>query len=139
MGKHDANAQDGRDRAVLTHRRPGVELFTDTSSAGIERALDGVAAQQRATAANIANAATPGYRAQRVSFAANLASAMASGQDPRSAALTTQDAGTPADLSGNTVQLNDELTNQQREGLQYQALAQAMTFKLQLWKSALDK
>ena len=94
-----------------------MELFTDTASAGIERALDGVAAQQRATAANIANAATPGYRAQRVSFADNLASAMASGQDPRSAALTTQDAGTPADLSGNTVQLNTELTNQQREGL----------------------
>lgn len=139
MGKHDADAQDGQSRAVLTHRGPGVEMFTDVTGAGLERALDGVAAQQRSTAANIANAATPGYRATRVSFADNLASAMASGQDPRSASLTTQDAGTPADLTGNTVQLDAELTNQQREGLTYQALAQAMTFKLGLWKSALDK
>ncbi|MDQ1632820.1 MAG: flagellar basal-body rod protein FlgB [Frankiaceae bacterium] len=139
MGKHDADAQDGRTCAVLTHRGPGVELFNDIAGASVERALDGVAAQQRATAANIANAATPGYRAQRVSFADNLASAIASGQDPRSAALSTQDANTPADLSGNTVQLNSELTNQQRESLQYQALAQAMSFKLGLWKSAFEK
>jgi flagellar basal-body rod protein FlgB len=139
VGKHDAGAQDGRAGAVLTHRGPGVELFTDIAGASVERALDGVAAQQRATAANIANASTPGYRAQRVSFADNLASAMASGQDPRGAALATQDAGTPADLSGNTVQLNQELTNQQRQSLQYQALAQSMTFKLGLWKSAFEK
>jgi flagellar basal-body rod protein FlgB len=139
VGKHDAGAQDGRAGAVLTHRGPGVELFTDIAGASVERALDGVAAQQRATAANIANASTPGYRAQRVSFADNLASAMSSGQDPRGAALATQDAGTPADLSGNTVQLNQELTNQQRQSLQYQALAQSMTFKLGLWKSAFEK
>jgi flagellar basal body rod protein FlgB len=59
--------------------------------------------------------------------------------DPRGAAITMRDAGTPADLSGNTVQLDSEVVNQQRQGLQYQALAQAMTFKLGLWKSAMDK
>jgi flagellar basal-body rod protein FlgB len=116
-----------------------VELFTDRVSAGIERALDGVAQQQRTTAANIANAATPGYRAQRVSFQDSLLDAMANGSDPRSASIATGDAGTPADLSGNTVQLDAEIVNQQKEGLQYQALAQAMTFKLGLWRSALER
>jgi flagellar basal-body rod protein FlgB len=116
-----------------------VELFTDRVSAGIERALDGVAEQQRTTAANIANAATPGYRAQRVSFQDSLLEAMSNGDDPRGAAISTGDAGTPADLSGNTVQLDAEMTNQQRQGLQYQALAQAMTFKLGLWRSALER
>ena len=116
-----------------------MELFTDRVSAGVERALDGVAEQQRMTAANIANASTPGYRAQRVSFQDSLASALADGVDPRSAAFRTTDAGTPTDLSGNTVQLEDEIAAQQREGLQYQALAQAMTFKLGLWQKALDR
>ena len=116
-----------------------MELFTDRVSAGVERALDGVAQQQRTTAANIANAATPGYRAQSVSFSDSLAAAMSDGDDPRDAAISTVDAGTPADANGNTVQLDKEIGDQQREGLQYQALAQAMTFKLGLWQKALDK
>jgi flagellar basal-body rod protein FlgB len=117
-----------------------VELFTDRVGAGLERALDGVAEQQRATAANIANASTPGYRAQRVDFSDSLASAMNDpSADPRSAALTMRDAGTPADSSGNSVQLDAEVVNEQRQGLQYQALAQAMSFKLGLWKSAIDR
>lgn len=140
MGQHGEGPQDGDHGAVLTHREPGVELFTDRVSAGIERALDGVAQQQRATAANIANSATPGYRAQRVVFSDSLAAALGErGTDPRSAAITMRDAGTPADLSGNTVQLDSEIVNQQREGLQYQALAQAMTFKLGLWRSAMER
>ena len=116
-----------------------MELFTDRVGAGIERALDGVAEQQRTTAANIANAATPGYRAQRVSFQDSLQAAMDSGSDPRGAAISSGDANTPADLSGNTVQLDAEVADQQKEGLQYQALAQAMTFKLGLWRTAIDK
>jgi flagellar basal-body rod protein FlgB len=116
-----------------------VELFTDRVGSGIERALDGVAEQQRTTAANIANTATPGYRAQRVSFQDSLLDAMNTGGDPRNAAITRSDANTPADISGNTVQLDAEVVDQQREGLQYQALAQAMTFKLGLWRTAIDK
>jgi flagellar basal-body rod protein FlgB len=115
----------------------GVDLFTDRVSAGVERALDGVAQQQRTTAANIANAATPGYRAQSVSFQDSLMAAMNDGDDPSNAAITTGDAGTPADANGNTVELDKEIVDQQREGMQYQALAQAMTFKLGLWQKAL--
>jgi flagellar basal-body rod protein FlgB len=117
-----------------------VDLFTDRVSAGLQRALDGVAEQQRTTAANIANSATPGYRAQRVTFEDSLASAMGdSSSDPASAAISTVDAGTPADLNGNTVSLDAEVTDQQREGLQYQALAQAMSMKLSTWRMAMDK
>lgn len=116
-----------------------MDLFTDRVSAGVERALDGVAQQQRTTASNIANAATPGYRAQTVSFQDSLQAALDNGDDPSTAAITTTDAGTPADVNGNTVQLDKEVVDQQREGLQYQALAQAMTFKLGLWQKALGK
>jgi flagellar basal-body rod protein FlgB len=117
-----------------------VDLFTDRVGSGLERALDGVAERQRTTAANIANSATPGYRAQRVSFEDSLASAMSdSSSDPSSATISTLDAGTSADANGNTVHLDAEVTDEQREGLQYQALAQAMSMKLSTWRSALDK
>jgi flagellar basal-body rod protein FlgB len=115
-------------------------MFTDRIGAGLERALDGVAQQQRTTAANISNASTPGFRAQRASFESNLQNAMSDGSsDPRSSAIDTRDAGTPADINGNSVQLSSEVADQQRESLQYQALAQAMTFKLSTWRTAIDK
>jgi flagellar basal-body rod protein FlgB len=116
-----------------------VDLFTDSVTAGVQRALDGVSQQQQTTAANIANSATPGYRAQQVSFEDSLSAAMANGDDPSQAAITTSDAGTPADATGNTVSLDNEVVAQQKEGLQYQALAQAMTFKLGLWQKALGQ
>jgi flagellar basal-body rod protein FlgB len=116
-----------------------VDLFTDSVTAGVQRALDGVSQQQQTTAANIANSATPGYHAQTTTFEDSLSAAMAGGTDPSTAAITTTDAGGAADATGNTVQLDTEIENQQREGLQYQALAQAMTFKLGLWSKALDK
>lgn len=113
-----------------------MSLFTDNVTAGLQVALDGVAAQQRMTAANIANAATPGYRAQSIQFEGDLASAMAAGQ-PESAGFTTVDAGTPAQVDGNTVAMNVETTNLTKESLQYQSLVQAMTFKLGLFKTAI--
>lgn len=116
-----------------------MDLFTDSVTAGVQRALDGVSQQQQTTAANIANSATPGYRAQSTSFEDSLSAALADGSDPSTAAITTTDEGTPADATGNTVQLDTEIVNQQREGLQYQALAQAMTFKLGLWQKALGR
>jgi flagellar basal-body rod protein FlgB len=115
-----------------------VELFTDRVTAGLERALDGLAQRQRVTSANIANAATPGYRAQRVLFEDDLAAAMRAPGDPRAASISTVDAGTPARADGNSVQLDAEVAELQREGLAYQAVAQAVSFKLSLWRTAVE-
>jgi flagellar basal-body rod protein FlgB len=124
----------------LTLPGVGVELFTDRVGAGLQVALDGVAERQRTTADNIANSATPGYRAQRVTFEQSLQTAMSDGStDPSSATISTVDAGTPADVNGNSVQLDAEVADSQREDIQYQALAQAMSLKLSTWRMALEK
>jgi flagellar basal-body rod protein FlgB len=113
-----------------------VDFLTDVTTSGLERALQGLSARQQATAANIANAQTPGYRAQRVTFEDSLASAMNSG-DPQSASIDTLDAGTPANITGNTVQLDAEVTDLQKESLQYQAVASAISFKYSLLRTAI--
>jgi flagellar basal-body rod protein FlgB len=113
-----------------------VDFLTDVTTSGLERALQGLTARQQATAANIANAQTPGYRAQRVNFEDSLSSAMNAG-DPQSASIDTVDAGTPANITGNTVQLDSEVTDLQKEGLQYQAVASAISFKYSLLRTAI--
>jgi flagellar basal-body rod protein FlgB len=113
-----------------------VDFLTDVTTSGLERALQGLTARQQATAANIANAQTPGYRAQRVNFEDSLASAMNAG-DPQDASINTIDAGTPANITGNTVQLDSEVTDLQKEGLQYQAVASAISFKYSLLRTAI--
>ena len=113
-----------------------MDFLTDVTTSGLERALQGLTARQQATAANIANAQTPGYRAQRVNFEDSLASAMNAG-DPQSASIDTIDAGTPANITGNTVQLDSEVTDLQKEGLQYQAVASAISFKYSLLRTAI--
>jgi flagellar basal-body rod protein FlgB len=113
-----------------------VDFLTDSTTSGLMRALQGITAQQQSTAANIANAQTPGYRAQRVTFEDSLASAMNSG-DPQDASIDTVDAGTPASITGNTVQLDSEVSDLQKESLQYQAVAQAVSFKYSLLRTAI--
>lgn len=113
-----------------------MDFLTDVTTSGLERALQGLTARQQATAANIANAQTPGYRAQRVTFEDSLASAMNAG-DPQDASIDTVDAGTPANITGNTVQLDAEVTDLQKEGLQYQAVASAISFKYSLLRTAI--
>ena len=54
-----------------------------------------------------------------------------------SASIDTIDAGTPANITGNTVQLDSEVTDLQKEGLQYQAVASAISFKYSLLRTAI--
>ena len=113
-----------------------MDFLSDVTTSGLERALQGLTARQTATAANIANAQTPGYRAQRVTFEDSLATAMDTG-NPSGAQIDTVDAGTPASITGNTVQLDSEVSDLQKEGLQYQAVAQAVSFKYALLRTAI--
>ena len=113
-----------------------MDFLTDVTTSGLERARQGISAQQQATAANISHAQTPGYRAQRVKFEDSLAAAMNTG-DPQTSSIDTVDAGTPANITGNTVQLDSEVADLQKEGLQYQAVASAISFKYSLLRTAI--
>lgn len=105
-------------------------LFTDRIEAGLERALDGVSMRQRVTATNIANSMTPGYHAQKVDFEQSLATALQGDTDPSQAAISVADAGGTAGPDGNTVVMENEVTNLNRANLQYQAVVDAVNFKL---------
>lgn len=114
-----------------------MSLFTDRVEGGIERAMQGTSLRQRVTADNIANAMTPGYTAKRVDFEASLASAMADGR-PGSAALAVTSTRDAAKLDGNNISIEDEVVEQQRSGLQFQALVEAANHKLGLLKTAIE-
>ena len=112
-----------------------MELFTDTVTSAVERALDGVARRQRVTANNIANVATPGFRASRVAFEEDLADAVRRGA-PNSVEASVIDAGSPARIDGNNVVLEDETQIMVTSGLQYEALVQALNYKLSVLRAA---
>ena len=115
-----------------------MELFTDTVTSAVERALDGVSQRQRVTANNIANVATPGFRASRVAFEEDLADAVRRGA-PGQSNSSVVDAGTPARADGNNVSLEDETQIMITSGLQYQALVQALNYKLSVIRSAIGR
>lgn len=112
-------------------------LFTDRVQSGVEHAMTAVSLRQRVTADNLANAMTPGYRAQRVDFEGSLADAMRAGR-PESAATSLRTTSDAPKLDGNNVDLEEEVTEQLRTGLQYQALVQAANHKLNLLRTAIE-
>lgn len=111
-------------------------LFTDRIEAGLERALDGVSLRQRVTAKNIANSMTPGYHAQKVDFEQSLASALQGDQDPAQAQISVSETGGFAGPDGNTVVMEQEMTNLSRANLQYQAVIDAVNFKIGVLQKA---
>ena len=113
-----------------------MQLFDDGVSLALGRALDGVALRQRVSADNIANVMTPGFQARRVEFEQALSGAVAAG-DPAAAEITTTGTGAQPREDGNNVQLETETSSMMRSGLQFQALAQAVTFKHNVLRSAI--
>jgi flagellar basal-body rod protein FlgB len=114
----------------------GVSPLGDAVSSALGIALDGAAARQQVIAANVANAATPNYRARQVSFEESLAAALDAG-DPGAAAVTEGYTDTPADAQGNTVNLQQQLTEQSRNNVYYEALAQAASYKISIIQAAI--
>lgn len=112
-------------------------LFTDRVQSTVERALDGTTLRQKVTADNIANAMTPGYRAKRVDFEASLASALKAGR-PQEAGPVVRDSGYAPRIDGNSVRIEDEVQEQMKTGLTYQALVEAANSKLGLLRTAIE-
>ena len=111
-------------------------LFDDGATLALGRALDGVSLRQRVTANNMANVMTPGFKASRVEFEQSLASAVASG-DPSSARSEVLPTGAAAREDGNNVDVESESTSLMQSGLQFQAAAQALSFKYSVLRTAI--
>ena len=97
----------------------------------LQFALDGVSAQQTATANNLANAETPGFTASDVSFEQSLQQAITSSSPAAASIATTTDSATPA-ADGNNVDLGTQLIASQEETLHYSSLSEAINSQFRL-------
>src|SRR3546814_11960822 len=77
----------------------------DVTTAGLHVALNGLSARQRVIADNIANLETPEFLAGRVDFESSLSAAL-SGDNPASAAITTERSMSATGVYGNNVTLD---------------------------------
>ncbi|MGF1595937.1 MAG: flagellar basal body rod protein FlgB [Acidimicrobiales bacterium] len=88
-------------------------------------ALRGLEAQRQAHEHNIANVETPGFRARQVDFESSLRRAVASG-DPRLASIQTSRSTEPTRVDASNVQLDDEMTGLEVNGLRQQLVTEAL-------------
>lgn len=112
-------------------------IFDDTTMKAIQFALSGVNQRQQATAHNIANINTPGFQSGRIQFEDQLAEALRTGKAVDGVAITRQSANTPVNTRGNDVALEEESQILIESGVQYEALVNAMNYKLTVLRSAI--
>ena len=102
----------------------------------IQKALDGLAARQRATANNVANVETPDFKATKVDFETNLRTAVAE-NNPEAASIDISKSSEPNGPNGNNVRIDDETVSMIDSGLRYQTMVEAMNMKFRLLRSAI--
>ena len=121
-------------------------LLTDSTSAVLTKALDGLSVRQQVIANNIANVETPGFTRSTVTFEDQLKQAM--GSDDQSATLNQvrgvrpqiqTDQVSPARPDGNNVSIDQEMVDMNKTSLQYETVAQLMNMKIAMLKSAISE
>jgi flagellar basal-body rod protein FlgB len=110
----------------------------DTTMRTIEWALSAQSERQRVSAHNIANVNTPGFRSRRVDFESSLADALRNG-GTGVAARSSRAAGTPTNLNGNDVLLEEETVLLKRSSLHYEALSTAMSMKFSSLRASIGR
>lgn len=101
-------------------------MFNDITSVTLETAIAGLAERQRVTTDNIANLETPGFQARAVKFEENLADALNS-KNPSSARIENLETGDLPGHNGNNVNLERELINATKTGLQQKLITGTVT------------
>lgn len=116
---------------------------SDSVSAVLGYALDGLSLRQNTIADNLANIDTPGFRATAVDFESVLRSAVGEAPDTEGAmarrlggtAPLELDANTPVGENGNNVDLRKESLAAMQSQFMYQMLARAVTDRFALVKT----
>ncbi len=101
-------------------------MLIDTTQLALERSISGAAQRHEALAANIANAATPGYRRVDVDFHGALSAAMGSSDVASNIGRTsfaTQVDGSvgPTQADGNSIDIDSEAAKLASNALEQQA------------------
>ena len=109
---------------------------SDPAAGAIQTALRGLAARQRVTAANVANAQTPGYLAGRVDFESTLRQVV--GTRMAGAVMPTVNrSNDPVNLNGNNVSLDNETVSLVDTTMRYQLMVEAMNAKFRLLRTSI--
>ena len=110
----------------------------------IEDMLDWTAKRQQTLSANLANIDTPGYKARDVSFSEQLQSLSLETTSSvhleplGKSGMRIYEVGAKAKDNGNTVDLDREMTELAKNGLQYVALIQFLNQKIRTLRSAIN-
>ena len=108
----------------------------DATMGAVEYALSALAQRAEVSAHNVANLNTPGFRATAVNFESALADALRTGDTPDDP--STGDAGGIPDGTGNTVDLETEMTGMMKDNLLQNAMVQAHNFKTTVMRTAIQ-
>ncbi len=130
VGTKDGGAAEAPRARILA------PAMSDFAMGAINAALDGLAARQRITAQNIANADTPGYIAGRVNFEDSLRSASES-NDFSKFSVTANSSDDPVNLNGNNVAVDEENVSMVDTGLRFQLMTEAMNNKFHILKTSI--
>jgi len=96
------------------------DLMLGSTALLLERYLDILAARQRVTSANVANADTPGYRAREVDFRSEMQSFLNGGaRGPFPAVTASERWGEGAKNDGNNVSLDREMQALAENGMRF--------------------
>ena len=125
-------------------------ITSDASLDAARFALDGLSLRQQAISRNIANVDTPGYHAETVNFEDTLKRTLNGSGTLQMASTNSAHMASPTQSAGfsvtkrpggseradqNNVDIDVEMTDMLQTGVQYQALTQSVSKKLQLLKT----
>lgn len=113
-------------------------LFNDPTQSVIEYGLSAAGTAEQVDANDLANQSTPYFHATRLDFQSSLASAIATGQ-PSQANANLVSAGGAMNANGNDVDVTATMSDLQRNSMLYQALAEAVSNRLDLMHTALGQ
>lgn len=111
--------------------------LADTTQLALQTAMRGAWMRQTLISNNIANANTPGYQRETLNFQGALRAALAGGGSPSEVPLRVEVQPGSAGPEGNGVDVDQESALASENGLEYEAIVQAMGARNEILKSAM--
>jgi flagellar basal-body rod protein FlgB len=115
-----------------------IGAVSDSVTAALHSALNGLEARQKVISSNIANVETPGYQARVVSFEDSLRAAIVGG-DPSSSSYSVSQSVAPTRANGNNVNIDFEMLAQRENVLRQKLVVQAVNAKYSLLRTAIGQ
>ena len=110
--------------------------ISDSVTAALHQAINGLDARQQAISSNIANLETPNYLAKEVDFETSLRAALEDG-DPSQASISVKQSLAATRMNGNNVNIDFELMAGSENVMRQKLVVQALNAKYQLLRTAM--